>query len=62
MRWDGQATLTHDQSACYPQVVPGSRRDIRALQLADPYPPTFSDHRFGGSSTHLGVGGGNEQC
>ena len=36
--------------------------DPRASQLADPYPPTFPDHRFGGSSTHLGVGGGNEQC
>ena len=36
--------------------------DPRALQLADPYPPTFPDHRVGGSSSHLGVGGGNEQC
>lgn len=51
MRWDVQATLTHDHTACYSQVVPRGR--IRTPEL-------HGQQR--GDSTRFGVEGGNQQC
>lgn len=61
MRWDVQATLTHDHTACYSQIVPGSRIGIPehyGQQTWIPQPSQIID--LGGNSTHLGVWGGNK--